>query len=131
MGKGLNSRARNKQAALRQKMEEAKRQKRKAEGVQDDSEGKDNDHLMSDDEIRERNDRLRFEELLKKGSATVLNDYSSDGYLNKQQEEEEIDAASKWRRDASGLAFPVNACPCSRLVVINNITRRSWSGPHF
>ena len=50
---------------------------------------------LTEREIRERNDRLRFEELLRKGSASVLNDYSSDGYLNKQQEEEEIDAFRK------------------------------------
>jgi hypothetical protein len=94
MGKGLGSKARNKQAALREKMEAAKRQNQEEQGfaglrVSDD------ERNLTDTEIRERNDRLRFEELLKKGAANVMNDYSSDGYLNRQQEEEEIDAVRK------------------------------------
>ena len=63
-------------------------------GSADDTNAKELQKL-SDEEIQERNDRLRFEELLKKGSANVFNDYSSGGYLNKQQEEEEIDAYRK------------------------------------
>jgi len=46
-------------------------------------------------EIKERTDRLRFQEMLDKKGSVVLNDYSSEGYLIKQQEEEEIDAARK------------------------------------
>ena len=94
MGKGLNK-AKNKQTLLQQKMEEAKRQKMNEAGdvpaATAAGQGK-----ITDQEIRERNDRLRFEELLRKGSASALNDYSSDGYLNRQQEEEEIDAFRKW-----------------------------------
>ena len=91
MGKGL-SKSNNKQALLKQKLEEAKRQKLdRAE----DTETIAGRQKLTEREIRERNDRLRFEELLRKGSASVLNDYSSDGYLNKQQEEEEIDAFRK------------------------------------
>lgn len=93
MGKGLNK-AKNKQAALKQKLEEAKRKKLQEAGSADDTNAKELQKL-SDEEIQERNDRLRFEELLKKGSANVFNDYSSGGYLNKQQEEEEIDAYRK------------------------------------
>ena len=74
----------NKQAELRRKMEQAKRQKLASPA--------DEKAHLTDKEIKERNDRLRFEELLKKESATILNDYSSDGYLNMQQEEEEITA---------------------------------------
>lgn len=90
MGKGLNK-AKNKQAALKQKLENAKRQKLEEAGEEAEEERR----RLSDKEIRERNDRLRFEELLQKGSASVLSDYSSDGYLNIQQEEEEIDAFRK------------------------------------
>jgi len=93
LGKGLNK-AKNKQLALKQKLEEAKRKKLQEAGSADDTNAKELQKL-SDEEIQERNDRLRFEELLKKGSANVLNDYSSDGYLNRQQEEEEIDAYRK------------------------------------
>ena len=83
MGKSIN-----KQAELRRKMEQAKRQN--LEESMDDTEEK---SLLTDKEIKERNDRLRFAELLKKESANVLNDYSADGYLNRQQEEEEITAS--------------------------------------
>lgn len=91
MGKGL-SKANNKQALLKQKMEEAKRQNL---DPAEDAEIIAGRQKLTEREIRERNDRLRFEELLRKGSASVLNDYSSDGYLNMQQEEEEIDAYRK------------------------------------
>ena len=78
----------NKQAELRRKMEQAKRQKLGESSSINDAETR-----LTDEEIKEQNDRLRFEELLKTKSATVLNDYSSDGYLNKQQEEEDITAS--------------------------------------
>jgi len=137
MGKGLN-RARDKQAALRQKMEEAKRQKQKTEGKEKpgEQEGK---GQVSDEEIRERNDRLRFEELLKKGSAAVLNDYSSDGYLNKQQEEEEIDATSKSGRFRVlllalclliTLALTVSTVPTTRTVQEPGSTASLKETPH-
>lgn len=96
MGKGLNK-ARNKQAELRRKMELAKQQNRKADD-EDDANGDDKSSSgrLSDEEMKERNDRLRFEELLKRGSSSVLNDFSSDGYLTKEQEEEEINAAREY-----------------------------------
>lgn len=50
---------------------------------------------LTDQQIKERNDRLRFEELLQR-SGTVLNEYSADGYMSKKQEEEESDARSTW-----------------------------------
>ena len=79
----------NKQAELRRKMELAKKQKQNPDQTApDEKEGR-----LTDQEMKERNDWLRFEELLKKGSATSLNDYSADGYLTKNQEEEEIKAA--------------------------------------
>lgn len=87
--------AKNKQAALRQKVEDAKRQKQEEKGNAGLEISKCDKSNLSDKEIRERNDRLRFEELLKKGTANILNDFSSDGYLNREQEEEEIDAVRK------------------------------------
>jgi hypothetical protein len=92
MGKGLNK-ARNKQAALRKKLEEAKRQN--SPTTEDEVQRDEKKRLLSEEEIKERNDRLRFEQLLKSKASIVLNDYSSEGYLNRQQEEEEIDAARK------------------------------------
>lgn len=74
-------------------MEEAKR--RNQDGGIGDPNFSNSEGGLSDKEIRERNDRLRFEELLKKGTVHVMNDYSSDGYLNRQQEEDEIDAVRK------------------------------------
>lgn len=72
----------SKQAALRQKMEQAKRQKEEPPSS------------FTDEEIRQRNDRLRFAELLQRGGGAL----SSDGteYLNRKQEEEEIDAVRKF-----------------------------------
>ena len=51
----------------------------------------------SPEAIKERNDRLRFDELLKT-KGFVVNDFSSDGYLNKRQEEEEINAAGMYNQ---------------------------------
>jgi len=103
------SKSRNKQAELRRKLELAKRRQEPGGGGGGDEaaaaaagtgEAK---RVPSDEEIRERNDRLRFEELLKRGSSQALNDYSSDGYLNKQQEEEEIMAARTLTATAQAL----------------------------
>ncbi|GAX24510.1 hypothetical protein FisN_18Lh062 [Fistulifera solaris] len=83
------SKSLNKQADLRRKMERVKQQKEE-EIVQSGMIIE-----LTAQEIKERNDRLRFEELLKKEAGNVLNDYGSDSYLSKQQEEEEITAARK------------------------------------
>jgi hypothetical protein len=83
------SKSLNKQADLRRKMERVKQQKEE-EIVQSGMTIE-----LTAQEIRERNDRLRFEELLKKEAGNVLNDYGLDSYLSKQQEEEEITAARK------------------------------------
>lgn len=110
MGKGLNK-AKNKQLLLKQKLEDAKRKKLIDQSNENDDDNGDASKTrqklqqLTDKEIQEKNDRLRFEELLKKGSASVLNDYSEDGYLNKQQEEEEIDAFRKYS-SASRFCLP-------------------------
>jgi len=89
----------NKQAELMKKMKQAKEQAaRESAGIVDggvDGGEESLSNTLSDEQVKERNDRLRFQELLDKGASMVLNDYSSDGYLNKQQEEEEINAACK------------------------------------
>ena len=83
------NRARNKQGDLKRKLELAKQQNKGSDAE------KASHSQPSAQEIRERNDRMRFDELLKKSSvsAAVLNAYSSDGYLTREQEEEEISAA--------------------------------------
>lgn len=50
---------------------------------------------LTPEQILERNDRLRFEELLRSQGAGIYNDVSDNSYLNAQQEEEEITAKSK------------------------------------
>ena len=90
------AKGKNKQAELRQKLEEAKRQNQiQQDGTSNKQQQQEQYEIFNQKTIQEKNDRLRFEELLQKGTANVLNDYSSDGYLNKQQEEEEIDAVRK------------------------------------
>ena len=95
MGKGLNK-SKNKQADLQRKMELAKQQKLKEQGLDEPEAATTNQQQLSPQEIKERNDRKRFEQLLQRENMNkMLNDYTSDGYLNKQQEEEEITAARK------------------------------------
>jgi hypothetical protein len=87
-----------KQADLRRKLELAKQQNKEEtdsdSGMGDPAQKQ---SRMSDAELKEKNDRLRFEELLRKGSSSVLNDYSADGYLNQSQEEEEIEASREYK----------------------------------
>ena len=83
---------RNKQAELAKKMEIAKKQKAEKEGLDQEPTKA---VKLSDKEIKEQNDRLRFDELLKSQSVS-MNSISSDSYLNKQQEEEDIDAYRKY-----------------------------------
>ena len=94
MGKGLNK-AKNKQAALAQKLKLAREQKDGtiSQKAQETSEA--SIASLSDAEIKKKNDQLRFEQLLKQEASNVLNNYSSDGYLSKEQEEEEISAARR------------------------------------
>jgi hypothetical protein len=86
MGKLL----RNKQAELQKKMALAKKQNASnQDGNTDDN----TEEKLSDKEIKERNDRKRFDELLR--GTTISNSGNSDDsldYLSEQQEEEQIDA---------------------------------------
>lgn len=94
MGKGLNK-FKNKQADLKRKMELAKQQKKEAGGAEEDDAEEEGTKpkKLSAKEIKERNDRKRFEDLLKREGSKVLSDYTSNSYLNNKQEEEEITAA--------------------------------------
>jgi hypothetical protein len=93
MAKGLNK-AKNKQAALARKLQLAREQK---DGTtqKDDKTNEASIASLSDAEIKKKNDQLRFEQLLKQEASNVLNNYSSDGYLSKEQEEEEISAVRR------------------------------------
>jgi hypothetical protein len=98
MGKGLN-RARNKQADLLKKMELARQQK-EGDSATATTAAAAADHdapkslsSLSNADIKKQNDQKRFEQLLREESSNVLSAYSKDGYLNKEQEEEEITAA--------------------------------------
>ena len=78
---------RNKQAELQRKMMLAKQQNaQKAKENGDDSKVR-----MTDEELKEANDRKRFDELLNSSSA-MIGEKSSDSYLTQEQEEENIDA---------------------------------------
>lgn len=93
MGKGLNK-AKNKQAALAQKLKLAREQK--DDTAQEEQELSEvSISSLSDAELKKKNDQLRFEQLLNQEASNVLNNYSSDGYLSKEQEEEEIVAARR------------------------------------
>lgn len=92
---------RNKQADLQKKMALAKQQKQsqnqdKEGGDTSDSSASAADSKLSADEIKERNDRKRFEELLNSESATHMSELGGGSYLTSQQEEEEIDASCKF-----------------------------------
>jgi hypothetical protein len=89
MGKGLNK-ARNKQADLLKKMELARQQN---EGDTTEDTPKASLQSLSNAEIKKQNDQKRFEQLLQQESSNVLSAYARDGYLSKEQEEEEISAA--------------------------------------
>ncbi|GKY99066.1 hypothetical protein MPSEU_000862300 [Mayamaea pseudoterrestris] len=84
------SKTRSKQAELRDKLAKAKQEKLSG-GAADSASSNDATLLkLSAEEIKEQNDRRRFEQLLRSQGGSVLNDFSKDGYLSQQQEEEEI-----------------------------------------
>ena len=97
---------RNKQAELQKKMMLAKQQAAQTSDGGDDegpslSGGGEKKIRMTDEELKEVNDRKRFEELLNSQSASI-NAYSADAksssenYLSQEQEEETIDAYRKF-----------------------------------
>eukprot|EP00536_Pseudo-nitzschia_multiseries_P001139 jgi/Psemu1/250244/estExt_Genewise1Plus.C_140095 len=88
---------RNKQAELQRKVMLARQQAaEKANSSSPSEEGGEKKIRMTDEELKEINDRKRFEELLNSNSASFKTDSESDdNYLNQQQEEENIDAYRK------------------------------------
>lgn len=116
MGKGLNK-ARNKAADLARKMELARKEK---EGG--DSEGSEKSIAkLSEAEIKKKNDRLRFKQLLQQESANVLNAYSKDGYLSKEQEEDEISAVRKCWLSTLVSHLPTACCANVSIYFIQNL----------
>jgi hypothetical protein len=111
MGKGLNK-ARNKQGELARRLELAKQQRE--DSVPDDQKAR-----LSDKEMKMKNDRLRFDEMLKSAAIAVGNDFESGGYLSQAQEEEEFQSArSGVDRLFEGDAAP--AAPFEELVSIKS-----------
>ena len=88
------SKSLNKQAALRQKLEQAKLQN--FEQQQQNATALSSSYPLSDKEIRERNDRLRFEELLQKKGGAFIDSENDKEYKSRQQEDDEIDAVRKF-----------------------------------
>jgi len=93
---GSFNKRRNKQAELMKKMELAKKQKQEREG---DGKGEQDatsaSTKMTSDEIKARNDRKRFDELLNRESVTHMSELGGGSYLTSKQEEEDMDAACK------------------------------------
>lgn len=90
----MGKKIRNKQAELAQKMKLAKQQAAEKQGLEGSDEQSSDKLKLSDEEMKEINDRRRFDDLLKQ-QAVTMNDLSSDGYLSKEQEEAEMDAVRK------------------------------------
>jgi hypothetical protein len=88
------SRSLNKQAALRQKLEQAKLQNFEQQQQQQNTTTSTSSSVypLSEKEIRERNDRLRFEELLQKKGGAFIDSENDKEYKSRQQEDDEIDA---------------------------------------
>ena len=84
---------RNKQAELQRKMIIAKQQ-----AAEKENKGDAKQKRMTDEEMKEINDRKRFEELLNSHSASIgaVGERESENYLSQQQEEENIDAYRKF-----------------------------------
>lgn len=84
----------NKQADMKRKLELAKQQMPNPDGSPAmDAKADETPKAVTAEQIKAQNDRKRFEQLLKREGGKSLNAYQSDGYLNKEQEEEEITAA--------------------------------------
>lgn len=74
---------RNKQAELQRKLEQAKKQQQTQDQQQTP---------LSAEEIKIRNDKKRFEDLLNSESATagIMDEFKDGSYMTKRQEEEEL-----------------------------------------
>ena len=97
------SRSLNKQAALRQKLEQAKQQnfEQQQQNSTTTASSSSSGYPFSEQEIRERNDRLRFEELLQKKGGAFIDSENDKEYKTRQQEDDEIDAIRKYATSIS------------------------------
>lgn len=88
----------NKQAELQRKMMLAKQQRANEDDAESSSKAGEDKRRMTDQELKEMNDRKRFEELLNSQSASIgaTDAKSSENYLSEEQEEENIDAYRKY-----------------------------------
>lgn len=86
---------RNRQGDLLKKLEIAKEQARQRQLLGEESAGNTKYQLSAED-IKIRNDRKRFEELLKSESATSYDMENSSAYKTLEQEEEEMNAGCKF-----------------------------------
>ena len=114
---------RNKQADLQRKMMMAKQQAAQ-KGKGGNECGNNETERMTDEEIKERNDRKRFEELLKSHSISNsdVGEEASEIYLSQEQEEENIDAYRKFSiiyeiwKISSRLIYDPNSLPQSHIL---------------
>jgi hypothetical protein len=95
---GMAKKLRNKQAELMKKMSEAKKEKEDPKAVETSGATM----KLTNEEMKEANDRRRFAELLKT-SAVSMNDVASNGYLSREQEEAEIAAYRKLKQFRVGV----------------------------
>eukprot|EP00586_Coscinodiscus_wailesii_P004866 CAMPEP_0172483426 /NCGR_PEP_ID=MMETSP1066-20121228/10459_1 /TAXON_ID=671091 /ORGANISM="Coscinodiscus wailesii, Strain CCMP2513" /LENGTH=258 /DNA_ID=CAMNT_0013247315 /DNA_START=242 /DNA_END=1018 /DNA_ORIENTATION=- len=93
MAGGLNKKKGGKQADLARKFAMAK-QKKQPKNVSAPSEATAEERKLTPEEIKERNDRQRFDDLLNSEAATqsYMNEFGGGRYLSKQQEEDEVNA---------------------------------------
>ena len=115
MGKKLQ----NRQAELQKKMMLAKQQKEQQQNNSADNDNDDKevdssskvDSRLTDEEIKEQNDRKRFDALLNSSSASIRMSVDADGnsvsdnYLTIEQEDETIDAYRKFSIEISEKNF--------------------------
>ena len=115
MGKKLQ----NRQAELQKKMMLAKQQKEQQQNNSADNDNDDKeidssskvDSRLTDEEIKEQNDRKRFDALLNSSSASIRMSVDADGnsvsdnYLTIEQEDETIDAYRKFSIERSKKNF--------------------------
>jgi len=112
----------NRQGDLLKKLEIAKEQARQRLQIGDDSGQGNTKYQLTDEEIKIRNDRKRFEELLESESATSYDMESSSAYKTLEQEEEEMNAGCKLCRSfASGFLRCRKLSQVLLLLRLNNI----------
>uniref|UniRef100_A0A7S1YVU1 Thioredoxin-like fold domain-containing protein n=1 Tax=Ditylum brightwellii TaxID=49249 RepID=A0A7S1YVU1_9STRA len=82
----------NKQLELQKKMAQAKKLRQGDPSPTESEKEKEKKKRLSDEKMKVKNDRQRFEELLEKETASFMGDYDETGYKSLSQLEEETDA---------------------------------------